>query len=436
MNPLSSLVGVSAGQLRRIIYWLLFAEAALFTFMRNEFGNYGSPALLYLTAILACAAVYMYTRRQPWLVMPAKTPRAWAAVALASVLGAGLCVEKLREAFHNFLVQISTSDIIPALSIYTKRFLSYEEVYAPFVNELGYPALPTYLPATWFPYLLPEWLQLDYRWMSIALLAVGVAAYQWLVLQLRRPFYDSFLLATLPFALTYAIARTDPSIFGYTVESMIVGYYMLLIVGVLLRSWPLQALALVLCLLSRFSLVFWVPLYLLLVFFQESRTRAIMLAGTVGLGIVLLYIVPFLSHDWSLFMRVQNAYTDVAVGEWKHLNDQGLPYHLYNGVGLGNLFYHYWPGDLVARIKALKTLHLVLLVLITVSAGIVYWRQSGPRTDYRVFAIIVLKLYLATFYVFLQVPYAYLASVSIFASLFLVLLVTAPATPKQEAMVV
>ncbi|GAA3935281.1 hypothetical protein GCM10022406_19560 [Hymenobacter algoricola] len=57
---------------------------------------------------------------------------------------------------------------------------------------------------------------------------------------------------------------------------------------------------------------------------------------------------------------------------------------------------------------------------------------KAPRTDDWVFAIIVLKLYLATFYVFLQVPYAYLASVSIFASLFLVLLVMAPATCEQE----
>ncbi|UOR04737.1 DUF2079 domain-containing protein [Hymenobacter aerilatus] len=419
--------------LRRLIYWLLAAELSLFTVMRSEFGYYLSPVLLYATGVVACAATYYYTRHRPWNLSLPQTSvsgrSSWLVIAIVAGLGMWLCATKVQEAIHNYLIQISSSDIIPALSIYTKRFLQHEEVYTPFTQELGYFALPTYLPATWFPYLLPEWLRFDYRWMSSALLAVGIAGYLVVVARLRESAYNTAILASLPFVLTYATIRTEASIFGFTVECMIIGYYFLLLTGILLRSWPLQAVALILCLLSRFSLVVWGPLYFFLLFFQESRQRALLLLGTVAAGILVFYVVPFMSHDWGLFMRVQAAYTDVAVGEWLHLNNQGKPYHLYNGVGLGNFFYRFGTGELVDRIRLLKKVHLVLVVCITLGAGWLYWRQRAPRTDYRVYAILVLKLYLITFYAFIQVPYSYLASVGIFTSLFLVLLVAGTTPP-------
>lgn len=421
--------------LRQLIYWLLAAEAALFTFMRGEFGYYGSPVLLYIAGTLACVATYFYTRHRAWVLpQPPTRPRPWVAIVLAICFGVWLCNGKMREVISNYLIQISSSDIIPALSIYTKRFLNHEQVYTPFTNELGYFALPTYLPATWLPYLLPEWLRFDYRWMSSLLLLLGFGAYVAVVARLRKSARYTFLLTFLPFAFTYAIIRTDASIFGFTVESMIVGYYFLLVAGILLRSWPLQVLGLLLCLLSRFSLAIWLPLYFLLVFFQESKQRAFLTAGAVLAGVLALYIVPFMSQDWGLFFRVQAAYTDVAVGEWRHLNDQGLPYHLYNGVGLGNFFYRFADGELVDRIRLLKTVHVALLLLLTTAAGVIYWRQRLLRTDYRIYAVLVLKLYLITFYAFLQVPYSYLASVGMFLSLFLLLLVegTTPAIPEES----
>ena len=131
-----------------------------------------------------------------------------------------------------------------------------------------------------------------------------------------------------------------------------------------------------------------------------------MLAGTVLLGVVALYVVPYLSHDWTMPGQVLRAYTTVAVGEWQHLNADGLPYHLYNGVGMAPFFFQYGSGTLLDRIVLLKTVHMGLLVLIIVGAAGVYWRQRGVRTNYRLYAVLVLKLYLATFYAFLQVPYA------------------------------
>lgn len=417
----------NSSNLRRLIYWLLAAELSLFTIMRSEFGNYLSPVLLYISGVLACLATYYYTRHHSWNQTPsdsASRRSPWLVIVLIALLGTWLCANKVQEVINNYLIQISSSDIIPALSIYAKRFLNCEEVYTPFTQELGYFALPTYLPATWFPYLLPEWLRFDYRWMSSALLEIGVIGYLVVIARMYMSAYNTAILASLPFVLTYATIRTEASIFGFTVECMIIGYYFLLLTGILLRSWPLQVVALTLCLLSRFSLVVWGPLYFFLVFFQESRQRALGLLGALAASVLVFYVLPFLSHDWGLFMRVQASYTDVAVGEWLHLNEQGKPYHLYNGVGLGNFFYRFGAGELVDRIRLLKRVHIVLISCISIGAGWLYWRQRAPRTDYRIYAILVLKLYLITFYAFIQVPYSYLAAVGIFVSLFLLLLIS------------
>lgn len=416
----------SKRHLKRFVFGMLAVEAALFTFMRVEYGYYGSPLLLYSVGVLACLATYMLTRYHGWGKRSVSTPLAYPsrlAIFCGVIMGLGLCSVPWHSILKNYGIAIASSDIIPALSIYTKRFLANEEIYTPFTKELGYFALPTYLPATWVPYIIPEWLQIDYRWMSILILLIGIGFYQKVVARLRLSFYPTWVLSFLPFALTYATMKTEPAMFGYTVEAMIIGYYFILLSGILLRSWPMQAIGLLLCLLSRFSLVLWVPLFFALVFFQESPRRAVRVAAVVLLGIIGCYIIPFLSHDWEMFMRVQESYTEVAVGEWTHLNEQGLPFHLYNGIGFANLFYQFGTGELIERVRALKTLHLALLLLVVAGSAILYWRQQHPRTDYRTYAVLGLKLYLITFYAFLQVPYAYLASVGIFASMFLVLLV-------------
>jgi hypothetical protein len=276
--------------------------------------------------------------------------------------------------------------------------------------------------------------------MSSFVLLLGVLAYLVVVVRLRRSALVTFGLSALPLWFTYSILDTIPDIFSLTVEPMIVGYYLLLVAGVLLPSRPLLVVALLLCLLSRYSLVFWVPLYVGLLYFNESRRWAWALTGLAAAGVLALYVVPILSHDWGLFLRVQKVYTETTLGEWHHLNPAGKPVHLYNGIGLTNFFYRFAPGELLARLALAKLVHLAAVLAIVGGAALVYWRQRVPRTHYRLYAVIVLKLYLTTFYALLQVPYAYLAVVGFFTSFYLAVIAVGPgvavsrsAAPARQA---
>jgi uncharacterized membrane protein YfhO len=132
-----------------------------------------------------------------------------------------------------------------------------------------------------------------------------------------------------------------------------------------------------------------------------------------------------------MFGQVQANYTIAAVAEWDHLNEKGLPAHLYNGVGMAPFFYEYASGSTLEKIMLLKQVHVMLLLAIVTGAALLYWRQRSPRMNYQMYAVVVLKLYLTTFYAFVQVPYTYLAMVGVFTSVFMVLMLAA--MPTQAA---
>jgi hypothetical protein len=418
---------------------LVLLEALQFTFYRSMLGDYASPIVLYLTAVVLCIVAGAAVRHQVWPAQLQARPVGrgrWWAIALAAIGGLCLCVPTLKSLFASHHPQ-DASDIVPAITVYCQRLLAGERVHQPLTENIGYFLEPGYLPATWFPFVVPEFFRFDYRWMSCFSLLVGVLGYWVVVVRLQRSSLVTFALGALPPLFVYCVLCIDANatIFYVTVEPLIVGYYLLLVAGVLLPSRPLQAVALVLCLLSRFSLVFWVPLYLGLLYVGDSRRWAWSLAGLGAAGVLLLYILPVLSHDWGLFMRVQGVYTETTLGEWRHVDERGLPVHLYNGIGLTNFFYRFAPGDMLARLKLAKLVHLAALLLLVSSAALAYWRQRLPRTNYRLYAVIALKIYLATFYALLQVPYAYLASVGFFMSLYLVLIVVGPASVTKSSLV-
>lgn len=408
-----------------LLYILLLLEGLLFTHARNKFGLYGSAVVLLSSSVAVCVLAQSYLRRCTWPILLRTGPQRhlYGAIALASVLGLALTVPGWYKALRDVPIDVKTSDIIPSVAIYTQRLLAGKTIYTPFDAELGYPLFPTYLPATWAPYLVPQVLGFDYRWMTGLLLLAGIALYTLVLTRLPFSKRRTFVLALLPFLLVRAVLRTDAGIVSNTVEMMIVGYYFVLVGGILLPGRTWRVIGLLLCLLSRFSLVLWVPLYLGLLWFRHSKREALLTTGWVALGVLVLYVVPFLSHDWQLLAKAQHTYTTAALGEWQHFNDEGLPYHLYNGIGLTNFFYRFAPGDLMARLTLVKQVQAVLLIVLTGALAVWYWRQRAPRLDYRLFAVLSLKLYFAVFCAFVQVPYAYLALVGISLSVWVALLV-------------
>ncbi|HLK98729.1 MAG TPA: hypothetical protein VK364_13240, partial [Hymenobacter sp.] len=347
----------------------------------------------------------------------------------ALLAGAWLLVKRLQTTFDTFPIAIENSDIILTIQIHVRRLLEGEVVYRDIdASNFGYPLPAAYLPAMWLPYVPADFFNQDYRWTAAFILLLGVVTYTWRLGRLQPNLYEGVVKLLLPFIVFSSVLILDPGIFGKTVEMTVVGYYLLLIASLFSRSIVWRGLAIVLCLLSRFSILFWVPFYLLLVWKYEGRRTTLQLVGSIALGMLVLYVLPFMSHDWLYIFKSMSVYTIAALGEWEnHHNALGQPIHLYQGLGFAAYFYEYVPGQIIDKLRFLQRTHLTASILVICVAALICLRRQ-PRLDYRYVAMIVLKVYLAVFYSFIQVPYSYLMLVPIFCSLWLVLCVRGTST--------
>lgn len=411
-------------------YAAFAAQVLLFTRFQGAAGPYWGPVLFGVSGGLLSVFALLFFRRQP-LALPRARARQqarrlpWGGLLL--LLGAGWVLKYQAPVILGNPVNVAYSDVIPILQNYVARFRSGEVVYK-YITNLPYPLFPNHLPWQWLPYVLPDAWGLDYRWWGLGLLLLlGFGA--WQVVLARQPIgkAEYVFKALLPAFLLVSIIRHDAGIFSQVVEPTIIAYYCLLAASVLSRSVLVQAAALVLCLLSRYSVVFWVPLLGVVLWFEAGWRHTLRVAGLVLAGVLAFYVVPFLSKDWTIFTHALSEYRLATLGEWGHnLNGNGQPYHVFNGLGMAAWFYTYAPGDLSNKISWLQRAHVVLSAGTALGFGLLYWRWRG-QLNYRYFLLVALQAYLLVFYLFLQIPYSYLISLTVFMSAFVVLALHGPA---------
>lgn len=406
-------------------YAAFWAQVQLFTSMREYGGPYVHPLLQAGTVLVLSIFALLHFLHRP--ALPAQLPNrtatrlVWGGIAI--LLGGVWVLYYQGPAIITHPLEVPFSDVIPILKNYVARFRSGEVVYR-YITNLPYPLFPNHLPLQWLPYVIPDQLGLDYRWWGLGiLLFVGFGAWQVSLANQSMGWVEFVLKALLPAFVMVSIIQYDPVIYAQIMEPTIIAYYCVLAASVLSRSALAQAAALVLCLLSRYSVVLWVPFYLWVLWREAGGRHALVVAGLTFIGIMGIYVVPFLSKDWTIFTHALSEYRIATMGEWSHTDGpDGHPGHVFNGLGAASWFYTYAPGDLANKISWLQRTQIVACV-ITILGGALVYHRLRRRVDYRLLALITLQLYLAIFYLFIQIPYAYLISLTLFPSAFLVLAV-------------
>jgi hypothetical protein len=417
------------------LYLSFWAELRLFTDLRHNYGPLLNPVLFYASSVLMCVFAALYWLDRPVAAADAtRTSRRFPLAWLGLVLGAVQVLYAQAPVIAGHAIDVRSSDIIPILQAYVGRFRSGEVVYR-YLTTLPYPLFPNHLPMQWLPYVPADQLGIDYRWWALGiLLLVGFGAYQATLARQPLSWVGFLLKVALPTYVLYRLITRDGQLYAHPVEPTIIAYYCVLAASVLSRSALLQGIALVLCLLSRYSVVFWVPFYLWVLWHEEGRRHALTVVGVVLAGIIGIYVVPFLSKDWTIFTHALSEYRISTLGEWGRTDGpDGMPPQLFGGVGLAAWFYTYGPEDLSARIDLIQRADALLSIGAVALGAWLYYRLRH-RYDYRVLALIVLKFYLATFYAFIQTPYAYLESLGLFISVFVVMITGAGvATTKARS---
>ncbi len=411
----------SFNKLKIFLLLSVLFEILLLTFLRGKLGLYLSPIFILLfgitTAILPLFIYSAEIKIQIKKIKVKEKTQIYFLFAICTFLFYLFYQKIIDENQINYHV----SDIIPSIEIYVVRFIKDEYPYS-LITVFDYPLPPTYLPMMWFPFIGPELLNIDYRWMAYLILLIGLIFYINHINSLSLTQNERVGKTLLPFLILFSIAYCKPGEIANSVELMIVGYYLILIYAILSGRYLIFALAIVLCLLSRFSFLFWLPYAGIVILIYEGIRKTSIIALLVTAGILIFYIIPFLSKDWSSFQKGLDYYTFAAMNEWKGQSWQDkndTPHQLNQGMGFGIYFYRFLEVDLLDRIKILKTWHLIISILsVIIFSALHYFKFKA--IDHKLVLICGLKFCLCFFYAFIQVPYIYLFIPLIFISVFII----------------
>ena len=387
--------------------WLVFGlfmalEAALLTNYLGYFGPYLSP-VLYVLAGVGQGALAIWMVRKGILGF---TPPNWMTYVFAGLIiaTAWIFFHRFQVALVEFPIGPYQSDVIPSLQMYVQRLLLGETVYSPLVFP-SWTVLPTYFPMMWLPYVLGEWLQVDYRWVPFILMLAAIVG--WGRKYSSKPVYAFGVLLLMTMLL--AIVTYKPESFGHAVELTPTSYYYFLCLGLL--NAPLVGLAIGFCLMSRYAISFWLLLYLVVHFHQKAWKNTITMCLYVGGFILMVYIIPFLAKDPSILTDGLAYYKQTATDQWKPQSWQSegdIPHHLNQGLSFSIWFYSLSDAPLEARLSLAQKVHALMTfgsVLIFVA---LYFLRKAYKSYPRLFLMAALKIFLVLFYGFIHVPFHYL----------------------------
>jgi hypothetical protein len=404
--------------MRQLLFILCILEVLLATWLINTTGMYLS-VLLFNAVSLSIAFVWLRVASLPPVTVAPTAIPACIRPAIQWLLFGGLSwyiITKLRHLWWHQLTYPNptggSSDIIPQIQTLVTRFITHQPPYQ-LIHFSNYNLYPTYLPMQWLPYIATEWLHKDYRWIpTLSLLAV-CGYFFWRTRKL--PGWWGQVVPVWPLVAWCACILNDNNLYIFCVEGLIAAYYFFTAISITGRSiWPL-AVGVGLCLLSRYSIIFWVPLAFTLLLMAGQRKNAWTLVLVSVAFFMACYWWPFLRTDGGIFLKGYLYHTHAALGEWQRdLAIHNGSANLRNGLGFTSFALALLPGTLENVLTTYRILHFALCCGTVIALGAYFYRHRHiPVQQYMLFS---LKVYLTVFYAFIQIPYKYLFLVPIMVS--------------------
>ena len=312
------------------------------------------------------------------------------------LIGLFLFVEA-KDVFAKVPVDYHWADMLPIMKIMCQRLVDGKEVYA-IIEQIWGGIEPIYLPAIWLPLLPATVMEVDVRWTAMLLFMLALV----FALSTRpkggekgKLNFVSLLTLVPLLILVHHWMIYESRFFTMTEESIVVFYYLLLAFAIARKQPTLIALALSLCMLSRYSLAIWALVYVAYEFFwgeRQTAWRIVWVGGTFSL--ILLWGTQAL---WNLdiFLGLQANYLDAIIHEEHKFGSL-----VKEGLGLAK-FYAY---------ENLAQLHQLFLIsaIATPILSFAVFELLKKRIDKELFLLCSLKLSLVFFYNTLIMPFVYL----------------------------
>lgn len=306
------------------------------------------------------------------------------------------------------VIDYKVADMLPQIKAMCQRLIHQQQVYAP-IQEIWNGKQPPYMPLMWIPFAPAEWLGIDVRWTTTIFILGGLfLTYKILPTnKSSNPLIVAGSFISLCILLNF-ILRVDPFTMSRTEEGVVIGYYLLLAFALATRNTMLTGIAIACCLLSRFSLFFWVPMYLVFVFIYESRQKAYILVAVIATILLFIFLIPYGFRQPEYFMNIPSDYHVGVDNAWKSNYSDGGYYQHFLGYA------RYFDISQIELLHRLQIIVAVILPVLLISGFALFKKRVQFNAVF--FGICSLKLVLVFFYNMVEVPYHYLFYVSTFFS--------------------
>ncbi len=310
------------------------------------------------------------------------------------------------------------SDMLLYIKVMAERFLNGNpDIYAKVVEVWGVPFDAVYLPAMWLPYSLPIKIGADLRWASFFSIVFSFALVFYILINKNYRWFIVALIIPLIALFINELLRGGAWYFTYTEEGVAAFYYSLLCFSLLSKKWRLAGISIGLCLLSRFTLILFLPAIFLLLFSNNKQQLKTLFFYTL-FSVVGLLLFSGTSDEILTILAIPFKYQEMIN---QPISAERLAV-LNQNLGLFKFFL--FMGE------SAKKLAVPITVLATCISAIYLKinKQNILTIEYQI--LYLLKLTLVVFFNFLVFPNTYLLYTSSFVSLFIITSVSYNTEPK------
>ena len=361
-------------------------------------------------AVLALRMPGAGTRQLPSGLVPKPFVRQ---ALLTFIVMAFVCWLLAKYTLHAMPLDLNTADMLPVINVMNHRFIhgQWNQVYD-VIPEIWRGTRPVYLPGIWLPFSLPQLLDIDPRWVTVCCVIFIFGLATVLCLSARRGVHY-WLTAALGFVLLWwLLTENETHGFISLSEEGVVGlYYVLLVTAIASERKWLMAMAISLCLLSRYALIGWLPA-VLVYFIWFRKTKYLVTLAVLGpLMLFLLFVIPFGWGPLLRLLQLPGYYVDFAKRVWKD-----NPQVFTGNLGMAKFFGPQYTANLHYLLVLLSFNIPFAFMLICI------WKCKSAKLSN--IPLATLKIAVVIFYNFIDVPYPYLFYTSSFISLYMVVILT------------
>jgi hypothetical protein len=399
----------------RVLY-LLIAFAILEVFMlsywKGHFGIYLSPIVFFLASFgVSITGIYLSTKlkNQVYESSINRTGLVISFLLVLTVVYIGYSV------FSAQFLDDTQSDVI-AQVVSPSRWLLHGEYPYQQVVLPTYSMHNTYLPMQWFPFVFSLGFGFDPRWIPLVAWALSFLLF---VKTVGLPFnFSRGWLSKLRYIIVSAISVSivgafifyNPFDYSVTIELLPSAYYILLALSLLSGSWIFMGISMGVCLMSRFSILLFIPFLMWYVYKRFGLPTLMKSSGICVSFILLVFVLPFMTKDASLPQKILGNYDSGSLGEWSTHTWQepgAEPYQLSRGIGAAIFVKKLYEYSAVDGIRHLK--QAMIIGCLFVSFFMIYLFQRNQDWMNQDWILLGgMKLYLTVFYTLVLIPYPYL----------------------------